>query len=396
MHSAFRATTAALLFAVAVPAFADCPPLGTLPGYEPDSVTRHAYDRYEFNVMQPDETIRQQAVEGPFCQATYFFQGDTPMSALEIQYNYREQLEAMGATFTYTTGSDTHGWFEKDGRRTWFHVYSEDERIDLAVVTKQAHEPTLTAPSGDDHALFGHLPGFATDGAERRNFDEAAFRVLDDEGSMTEVAVQGEKYHARYALPDDGQPVGWPDVVENFVHAVARLGGEIVHREPANMTARFLHDGRVGWLGIYAEDRMYEVTVVMEKPFASTLQVPEADALRAALDAEGRVALYVQFDFGKATLRPDADAVIERVHALLQADPALKLSIEGHTDDVGSDAANLKLSTARAAAVVTALVKRGIAAERLTSGGHGEAKPLADNATSSGRAKNRRVELVKR
>ena len=102
------------------------------------------------------------------------------------------------------------------------------------------------------------------------------------------------------------------------------------------------------------------------------------------------------FDSGKATLRPDADAVIERVHALLQADPALKLSIEGHTDDVGSDAANLKLSTARAAAVVTALVKRGIAAERLTSGGHGEAKPLADNATSSGRAKNRRVELVKR
>ena len=80
---------------------------------------------------------------------------------------------------------------------------------------------------------------------------------------------------------------------------------------------------------------------------------------------------------------------------LLKENPGLKLTVEGHTDDVGSRAANEKLSRERAAAVVDALAAAGIARDRLKSAGPGPAKPLADNATSEGRARNRRVELVK-
>jgi outer membrane protein OmpA-like peptidoglycan-associated protein len=80
---------------------------------------------------------------------------------------------------------------------------------------------------------------------------------------------------------------------------------------------------------------------------------------------------------------------------LLKENPGLKLAIEGHTDDVGAKPANEKLSRDRAAAVVDALAAAGIARDRLKSSGAGADKPVADNATSEGRAKNRRVELVK-
>src|SRR3546814_17815774 len=104
----------------------------------------------------------------------------------------------------------------------------------------------------------------------------------------------------------------------------------------------------------------------------------------------------VNFDFNKATLRPDAEPVIAQVVTLLKDNADLKLSIEGHTDNVGGHDYNVQLSQDRAAAVVAALVKAGIAAGRLASTGYGPDKPVADNASSRGRAKNRRVELVKR
>ena len=106
--------------------------------------------------------------------------------------------------------------------------------------------------------------------------------------------------------------------------------------------------------------------------------------------------MYINFDFAKATLAADAKPVIDQVFTLLQGDAALKLAIEGHTDNIGSDAANQQLSEQRAQAVVAALVQGGIAADRLSAAGFGASKPIADNNTSEGRAKNRRVELVKR
>jgi outer membrane protein OmpA-like peptidoglycan-associated protein len=128
---------------------------------------------------------------------------------------------------------------------------------------------------------------------------------------------------------------------------------------------------------------------------AGVVEPPPAESLKAELDKNGRVALYINFDFNKATLRPDAKPIIAQVLKLLQDNPDLKLSINGHTDNVGLHDYNVKLSQMRAATVVSSLVAAHIAPDRLSSGGFGPDQPIDDNSTEKGRAKNRRVELVK-
>jgi outer membrane protein OmpA-like peptidoglycan-associated protein len=128
---------------------------------------------------------------------------------------------------------------------------------------------------------------------------------------------------------------------------------------------------------------------------AGNFEVPSADSLKADLDKYGRVVLYINFDFNKASVRPDGKPIIAQVLKLMQDNPGLKLAINGHTDNVGTRTYNLELSEKRAAAVVDALVAAGISRSRLSSGGFGPDQPIAENDTEKGRAKNRRVELVK-
>jgi outer membrane protein OmpA-like peptidoglycan-associated protein len=102
------------------------------------------------------------------------------------------------------------------------------------------------------------------------------------------------------------------------------------------------------------------------------------------------------FDFDKATLRPSGKEKLDEALKTLNQYPDMKISVEGHTDSVGSDAYNQRLSERRAATVVSYLESKGIASSRLTSRGFGESKPIADNKTAEGRAENRRVELIVR
>jgi outer membrane protein OmpA-like peptidoglycan-associated protein len=122
---------------------------------------------------------------------------------------------------------------------------------------------------------------------------------------------------------------------------------------------------------------------------------PTAASIKSELDTRGRAILYINFDFDKSTIRPDAKPVIAQVIKLMNDNPSLALKINGHTDGIGLHDYNVKLSKSRAAAVVAALVAAQIAPGRLSSGGFGPDQPIADNATDHGRAKNRRVELVK-
>jgi outer membrane protein OmpA-like peptidoglycan-associated protein len=115
------------------------------------------------------------------------------------------------------------------------------------------------------------------------------------------------------------------------------------------------------------------------------------------LAATGRAQIYgIYFDFASDALRPESDAVLKEISQVLGEHPDWKLSVEGHTDNIGGDAFNLDLSQRRAVAVKQALVTRyHILQDRLSPAGFGATRPVESNDTMEGRARNRRVELVR-
>ena len=123
-----------------------------------------------------------------------------------------------------------------------------------------------------------------------------------------------------------------------------------------------------------------------------------APRLAKALQDEGSVVVRgIRFDTGTAAIRSESSALFAAIAEVLKNDPSLRLEIQGHTDNAGARAANVRLSQERAAAVRDRLIQTfGVPADRLTASGFGDARPIASNATEDGRAQNRRVELVRK
>ena len=119
-------------------------------------------------------------------------------------------------------------------------------------------------------------------------------------------------------------------------------------------------------------------------------------SIQSALDTDGKIVTHgILFDTGKDIIKPESLPTLKSILALLNDNPGLNFSIEGHTDNQGNRAVNQPLSEMRAAAVRTWLVDKGIAAMRLRTVGVGDSRPIDSNAAPEGRANNRRVEFVK-
>lgn len=122
---------------------------------------------------------------------------------------------------------------------------------------------------------------------------------------------------------------------------------------------------------------------------------PPAPPLEEPAPVKKRIVLRgVNFDFDKSDIRPDSRPVLDEAIATLSENPMIRVSVQGHTDSRGTEEYNMKLSERRANAVYRYLVAGGIAPARMEVVGMGESNPVADNSTDSGRAQNRRVELV--
>ena len=141
---------------------------------------------------------------------------------------------------------------------------------------------------------------------------------------------------------------------------------------------------------------IYDVNVIEIAKMEQVIEIDET-AMKKQLDSAGKVVLHgINFDTGKAAIKPESKPLLDEIGKLLNDNKDLKLSIEGHTDNVGNKAMNQKLSEQRAAAVKNDLVSNSkIDPNRLVTKGFGDTKPIADNGTDDGKAQNRRVELVK-
>jgi outer membrane protein OmpA-like peptidoglycan-associated protein len=139
------------------------------------------------------------------------------------------------------------------------------------------------------------------------------------------------------------------------------------------------------------------VDLIETKAMEEKMVLVKAEEMASGILQQGSVNLYgFHFDTGSATLKPESDATLDEVAKLLKSDSALRLLVVGHTDNVGKFEGNIELSQNRAASVVAALSKRvPSAASRLTPCGVGYQCPISSNSSEEGRAKNRRVALVK-
>jgi OmpA-OmpF porin, OOP family len=206
------------------------------------------------------------------------------------------------------------------------------------------------------------------------------------------VSLGGRKISTVQFTPELLDGAGGRDALEKFWRGAPPVP------EAEHYTYLIRAPGKEYWIHVSAGaiiPPMGFVTVLEKQAMKSSLAFLDAAAMKKELDARGRVALYINFDTDKATLRPDAQPIIDEIQKLLAQDAVLKLSIEGHTDSTGGADHNRQLSGARARSVFGALVGLGVDPSRLSSQGFGPDKPIADNSTDEGRAKNRRVELVK-
>jgi outer membrane protein OmpA-like peptidoglycan-associated protein len=365
-----------------------------MPSYSPAAEAEvRAYDGVAFSVRKGDD-VEEVEVKGRACRQSYAApQGKDPASDLEIQTSYRGELQKLGAQVLYRDDRTTVAKLVRSAEETWLRVYSQETDIEVVTVVRQPLKATLLAPSGPDYRLLGHMPAYEAGTPEKRTFDELKVPVRGDEDEVRDLAAQGAKYAVAYSLKAGAQPASDVEIQDNYRAALAALGAATLYTDPRTTVARLEQGGQTIWIRVASQESDIEVQAIEEKPFAPP--APQAAALKGALDKEGRAALYLAVDPAKPALRPEAAKAVAEVAKLLRENPGLKLTVEGHTDDVGPRAANEKLARDRAAAVVDALAAAGIARDRLKVAGLGPAKPVADNATSEGRAKNRRLELVK-
>lgn len=122
----------------------------------------------------------------------------------------------------------------------------------------------------------------------------------------------------------------------------------------------------------------------------------DATAMQKGLTESGRIDLYgIHFDLDRDIVKPESQPTLDAMIQLLRAQPQLRLQVVGHTDSQGDGAHNKSLSERRSVAVIAALVKAGVDPRRLTTRGAGASEPIAPNDTDAGRAKNRRVQLIR-
>lgn len=288
----------------------------------------------------------------------------------------------------------------------------------LAAAPAQAH---TDAPGCNDHPAFPRLAGFHIAHCESANSELRRFPVGVAESttkSATLEDVRGPYWRIHYVLntgvtrPKPGQ------LSHDFSAATERAGGKSMGNYAGSCkivldaslhddnscvvdgyTAKAMLNGKEAWAFMETRDdgAAYELRIAEREAVAATAATgaPVANEMLEKIIKEGFVTLHINFDYNKASSKPDAVPIIVQIVEMLKLAPDLNLQVAGHTDSRGAAGANQRLSEARADSVVKMLIASGVPPERLTAKGYGESKPVADNATAAGRAENRRVELVK-
>jgi len=273
------------------------------------------------------------------------------------------------------------------------------------VVASTVFCQTDTAGSKDYPGLT-RLQNYNISSYRELRFDTFTFRVKEN-GRERKQDVEGHRYNFRYDYntqrdPSKGSMPSALEVIRNYQNAVRAVGGKVLLEEgeggDRGTTLHFAKGGNEVWIALHvvAWGAVYTMDIIEKQAMQQEVTL-DAAAMATSIADSGSVAIYgINFDTASSVIKSESEPAIDEIAKLLANNSTLKVYIVGHTDMVGEAASNVKLSQARAQSVITALVsKHGIAAPRLIAFGAGPYAPIASNETDEGRAKNRRVELVK-
>ena len=375
----------------------DLPAGFKIPGAFREDPTRRKY--WDFDSVQYDyvpaggRDMAHQKVEGHLWRTAVAAttlpasnsDGVVPLIASEFEKDGWTILRRQGAFVAHKPGGGHDLWVSGTGNGGYFGLVlmqSAPPQRSLALPPPQPQVETVADTQSLPYAL--PLPGSKM---EKTIYDHRAF----------EVVLPNTK-QSLYVVPDltrwyDEPPgVSSYEFVAVYRHALEAAGWDVVRGQvggDAVVIAHYARNGRDVWLYTRGDGGRQNIDV------ADLGAQSRTASLKEQLSKEGHVALYgIYFDTDLAVPRPESDATLQNVLQLLKSDGGLKLEVQGHTDDTGSPEHNAALSDARAAAVRQWLTAHGIAAGRLAAKGYGATRPVADNHTPEGKAKNRRVELA--
>lgn len=206
--------------------------------------------------------------------------------------------------------------------------------------------------------------------------------------------VEGQLERTIYRCPAGKSPL---ELGRNTEAALRNAGFQIHFTDVYGTGARFYMTAQKGpyWAYLAVVSDAYDLTVVKRKEMEQSMTA-NAEGWAEQVKQSGRISVYgINFDTGKAAIRPDSEPVLNEVAKMLQANSAWAMLVAGHTDNVGGSDMNLALSRQRAESVLAWLAAHGIEKTRLVPAGFGDTRPVSPNTDDEGRQKNRRVDLVK-
>ncbi len=280
--------------------------------------------------------------------------------------------------------------YTQNNKDSWLRIDIAGPRVEMKMIDvvpipvsltlkPPAASPETIDPETGDFPYLAPIPGSTLRGGKA---DPDPFWISPKEGPA-EMVASGSLVRS-YSYVDGVSNLMF---LALYKPALVKAGWDIINESnsaDAVLLAHYSKNSRNIWAYLHNADG-YVISVA---------DLGTVD-LNAGLKNSCHVALYgVLFDFNKSTLQAASDPVLQKVADILLKDPALKVEVQGHTDTVGSDAYNRTLSEERARTVMDWLVKHGTPAARLTAQGYGKTRPVADNGTDEGRAKNRRVEIA--
>jgi OOP family OmpA-OmpF porin len=243
-----------------------------------------------------------------------------------------------------------------------------------------------------DHPFFSRMPNFfITDCSQ--SFNKLEYLISDE---VTDTK-EGELTTISYSFPEDVslKVPSQLQIIRNFENAITKLGGKKLYVGNQYLSYSLKKNSKEYIISVeMSNGNIAHYLSVLE--IGQMVQEITANEMLDALNKDGYIALNILFETGKSAIQGESLPIVDQIFELLSSNATLKISIEGHTDNVGDAASNKNLSNDRAKAVMEALIAKGVDKTRMSFVGWGQEKPVADNRSEDGRAKNRRVEIVKK